>query len=374
MPFIRTISKKEAAGKLKEIYDEWAFAASGPPANIFSVRPDLMENFMEDGLAHFRSPTPLPSRLRQLIVVAVSKANSCPFCFDAHSVMLQALGFSRSAYKKLIRDTEGAEMDDLTRQLSQFARKVTGDVAGISSADAENLRDALGDEGNFVEAVWTIALFNFINRVVNTLGVTLDFAFKSINAAFSIGLGRLHPLTFFVREFLKPRPEKFSNINPEEILHETDSLYRERLGVSEAPPFYRALMLRPIQMKAWANKARTYLGSGMLPLETKMLIATVTSKIDGYDWLLNESTRWLADRGVRVPAMDQPDVVGDTQVGPRMSKVLRLANDISLHSYKITERRIEELRSEGLKDEEVLEAVSVTSFFNGESRLHRCLA
>lgn len=373
MPFIRTISKKEATGKLKEIYDEWGFAASAPPADIFSVRPDLMENFMEDGLAHFRSPTPLPPRLRQLIVVAVSKANSCPFCFDAHSVMLQALGFSRSAYKKLIRDTEGAEMDDLTRQLSQFARKVTGDVAGISSADAENLRDALGDEGNFVEAVWTIALFNFINRVVNTLGVTLDFAFKSINAAFSIGLGRLHPLIFFVREFLKPRPEKFANINPEEILRETDLLYRETLGFSLAPPFYKALALRPIQMKAWADKARTYLRDGMLTLDTKMLIANLAGKLEGYDWLVQESTRWLEKQGKYPTAKNPLELVSDSQLDPRLQKILRLAQDITLHSYKITQKRIDELRGEGMKDEEILEAVGVTSLFNGESRLYKCL-
>lgn len=375
MPFVRTISKKEATGTLRQIYDEVGMNARFPVVKVFSIRPDLLLDVaVYTGPAHFTSPTPLPPRLRQLIAVIVSKANSCPFCFEGHSIMLQALGFPRSEYRKLIGESESPKIDGVTRELSEFSRKATVNPGEINSTDTARLHDALGDEGNFVEAVWTIAAFNWINRVANSLGVTLDFAMKTMKSAFNMGLGRLHPFTgVLVKKGLTPRKE-ISSPNPQETLDETDSLYREMLGFSQAPPFYKALTVRPIQMRAWANKAEAYLGNGMLPIETKILIASVAAKIDHYDWLLHESTRWLEKRGIRETATNQPQLVTDNQIDSKLDKILRLAQDISIHSYRITEQRIDELRIEGLKDEEIVEAVGLASFFNGESRLYRCLA
>ncbi len=374
MPFIKTISPKEATGRVKEIYDEWGFWAHGPPANIFSIRPNLLEVMVTGATqAHARSPTPLPPQLRQIIAVTVSQANSCPFCFDSHSTMLQTLGFARSQYQKLIKQTESGKMDDITRELSEFSRKATTNIAKISPADAKKLRDALGDEGNFVEAVWTIAFFNFINRVVNSLGVTLPFFVKSAKSAFSVGLGRLHPVTIMLRRVLTLDKE-IPSPNPEEILRDLDSLYRVKLSFTQAPLFYGALMRRPIQMKMWSNMASAHLTDGVLPLEVKMLIASVTSKMDGYDWLFEQSIQWLKERGMVATATDPAEPLRSIHLYRGLEELLRLAQDISQHSYKITEKRIEELRGEGLKDEEILEAVSVTSLFNGESRLYRCLA
>ncbi len=373
MPFIKTISPKEATGRVKEIYGEWGLTGRNHASYIFSIRPDLLEVFVTSAArAHFRSPTPLPPRLRQIIAVIVSQANSCPFCFDGHSVMLRALGFARSEYQKLIKETESGKMDDLTRELSEFSRKATTNIGEISPADAKKPRDALGDEGNFVEAVWTIASFNFINRVVNSLGVTHSFLMKSVKSAFSLGVGGLHPATIKLRRRLTLDKE-IPSPNPEEILRDLDSLYRVKLGFTQAPPFYGALMLRPIQMKAWADKARAFLENGMLTLNTKMLIANLAGKLEGYDWLVQESTRWLEKQGKYSIAQNSPELVSDSQLDPRLQKILRFSQDITLHSYKITQKRIDELRGEGMKDEEILEAVGVTSLFNGESRLYRCL-
>lgn len=360
MPFIRTVSPKEATGIVKEIYKE--FQNHPPPVvTIFSIRPDLMKAFNESGNAHFWSPTPLPPKLRQLIVVLVSKANSCPFCFESHSIFLQALGFPRSEYRKLMRLAENAEIDDLTRKLSEFCRRASANIVEIGASDTKSLRHALGEEGNFVEAVWTIALFNWINRVVNASGVyEIPGFLKTTKPFFSIGLGWLHPATRILRKFLTPRNE-IPSPDPKEILRATDSFYRDKIGFNEAPPLYRVLALRPIQMGAWANLARALLGDGMLPLETKVMIANVAARIDGYGWLVQETEHWLKEQR--------------THAGnARLEKILRLAEDISTQSYKITERRIDELRNEGLGDDEILEAVCVASFFNGESRLYRCLA
>lgn len=371
MSFIRTISPKEATGRVKEFYKEFE---NHPPSivRIFSIRPDLMEAFNAASNAHFLSPTPLSPKLRQLIAVIVSKANSCSFCFDSHSVFLQALGFSPLKYRKLIGETENHKLDALSRVLSEFSRKTTINLTEVGSDDIRKVRNTLGD-GGFVEAVFTVACFNWINRVANSLGVTTDLIFKSAKAAFRVGLGQLHPVTRILKNLLLTPRTDLPSPDPKEILCQIESLYIDRLGFEEIPPFYHQLMLRPIQMGAWAIMASNFLGDGMLPLESKVLIANVVARTDGYDWLFEQTTKWLEEKGRHDTSESSPTTDGLFQPNSKLQRILQLAGDIALHSYKITEQRIEELRSEGMRDEEVLELVGATAFFNAESRLYRCL-
>ncbi len=139
--------------------------------------------------------------------------------------------------------------------------------------------------------------------------------------------------------------------------------------MTAAPPFYVKLGLRPIQMKTWANMARTFLADGMVPLKTKIRIGRVAASIDNYDWFLHESERWLSERGVPSSTTRPNELTTDV----REQKILHFTHDIALNSYKITGRRIAELKNEGLKEEEILEIICVVSFICGESRLSKCL-
>jgi alkylhydroperoxidase family enzyme len=122
-------------------------------------------------------------------------------------------------------------------------------------------------------------------------------------------------------------------------------------------------------MRTWADIARVHLADGMLPFETKLLIGSVSARMDNYEWFLRESER----RAERRPIQESKDtrVKFSDQV---TQKILSLAQDISLHSNQITQARIDELRDCGMKDPEILEAICVAGFFNGESRLYKCLA
>lgn len=56
-------------------------------------------------------------------------------------------------------------------------------------------------------------------------------------------------------------------------------------------------------------------------------------------------------------------------IDEKTRKLLILAEKITRHSYKVTETDIDHLRKDGCSDEEIFEAIAVTSLFNYMDRM-----
>jgi alkylhydroperoxidase family enzyme len=82
MPWIRTIPPGEATGLLRRLYDE-AIARAGKVFNVLgiqSLRPEVLEigvKLYEELMFSPRSP--LSRAQREMIAVAVSRANQCHY-------------------------------------------------------------------------------------------------------------------------------------------------------------------------------------------------------------------------------------------------------------------------------------------------------
>lgn len=63
------------------------------------------------------------------------------------------------------------------------------------------------------------------------------------------------------------------------------------------------------------------------------------------------------------------DVDSTPLIDEKTKKLLQLAGKITRHAYKITEDDIDALREIGCTDEEIFEAVTVTSLFNYMDRM-----
>lgn len=63
------------------------------------------------------------------------------------------------------------------------------------------------------------------------------------------------------------------------------------------------------------------------------------------------------------------DIDNTTLIDDRTRKLLQLARKITRHAYKVTEDDINALRDIGWSDEEIFEAVAVTSLFNYMDRM-----
>jgi uncharacterized peroxidase-related enzyme len=82
MPWIRTVAPGEATGLLKRIYDE-ALARAGKVFNVLSIQ-SLRPEVLQAGIDLYRelmfSPkSPLSRAQREMIAVAVSRANDCHY-------------------------------------------------------------------------------------------------------------------------------------------------------------------------------------------------------------------------------------------------------------------------------------------------------
>jgi uncharacterized peroxidase-related enzyme len=82
MPWIRTTAPGEATGLLKRIYDE-ALARAGKVFNVVriqSLRPEVLDAGLELYKELMFSPkSPLSRAQREMIAVAVSRANDCHY-------------------------------------------------------------------------------------------------------------------------------------------------------------------------------------------------------------------------------------------------------------------------------------------------------
>lgn len=181
MFFIKTINAENAEGKLKQIYQRVA----GPDGKIdhilisHSLRPHTLEGHMRlyKNVLHHSSNTLEKSQLEALGVY-VSMLNQCSYCVEHHF----------QGYKKLINDDERAEavrqamkqqtLSDVftERELTLFhyAKKLTLKPASIVEEDIKEMRQGGFDDGEILEVNQVVAYFNYANRTVLGLGVTLE--------------------------------------------------------------------------------------------------------------------------------------------------------------------------------------------------------
>ncbi len=134
---------------------------------------DLMGSFAEDSL--------LPKRLRELIVVTVSKANECDHCVGRHSVRLNDTGLSFDVIDSLLDpDCPGLTAEE--RAVRDYAAALSTDPNRVRNAVFDGLR-AHFDEAQIVEITLLATLAGFFNAFNNVLQVELDASHTAAIAA-----------------------------------------------------------------------------------------------------------------------------------------------------------------------------------------------
>ena len=72
------------------------------------------------------------------------------------------------------RDFRSAPIDAATRQLLEFAEKLTNQPAEMAQADVEQLRSHGWTDRDVLDTVHNAAFFSYINRVAEALGVEVE--------------------------------------------------------------------------------------------------------------------------------------------------------------------------------------------------------
>lgn len=145
--------------------------------NLFQRFPETCTPLIEFHEVLLRGPSPFSESERELIAAYVSGLNRCRYCHGVHSATAAILGVPSQTIESLIDDVETAPVSEKMRPVLRYARKLTQDPRGVSQADADAILAAGWDEIALYHAVAVIALFNFMNRLVEGMGIELDRAY-----------------------------------------------------------------------------------------------------------------------------------------------------------------------------------------------------
>lgn len=111
------------------------------------------------------APSGLTKAEREMIAVAVSAENRCPYCLTAHGAALRQLTGDPALAETIAQNWRAAALPERQRAMLAFAVKVTHASALIEDPDREALRAA----GFTDRDIWDIAavagFYNMSNRI-----------------------------------------------------------------------------------------------------------------------------------------------------------------------------------------------------------------
>lgn len=121
------------------------------------------------------SKTALTRGEKEMIAVVVSVANGCRYCQTHHGTALNQYWKDEKRLQQLVADYETAGLSQKERAICAFAVHLTKHPAQHESTDftAPMKAAGLSDEA-ILDVALVISYFNFVNRMVLSLGVELE--------------------------------------------------------------------------------------------------------------------------------------------------------------------------------------------------------
>ncbi|WP_329239145.1 carboxymuconolactone decarboxylase family protein [Actinoallomurus sp. NBC_01490] len=155
---VTPVPRRTATGRVADVYEQSAADFGQPAFMMLSPAPDLHAAAWAL-LREAELAGSAPRLGKEVVAVAVSQANRCRFCVDAHSILVHALGEHRLA-EDLFHDRTPAE--------SEYARIVTWAKA-TRAPDATSLPAPPFPAEHAAEYLGTVLSTHFINRMFSAL-------------------------------------------------------------------------------------------------------------------------------------------------------------------------------------------------------------
>lgn len=177
MTFIETIPEGDAEGRLKEIYDD-LIAKRGKIAEVHkiqSLNPESIVNHMDLYMTIMFGQSPLKRATREMIAVVVSKANNCEYCQVHHAEAVNHYWKDDEKIKQLREDYKGLDLPQKDALLCDYACELTKNPGNETELSyIKPLKVAGLNDRAILDATLVIAYFNFVNRIVLSLGVRIE--------------------------------------------------------------------------------------------------------------------------------------------------------------------------------------------------------
>ncbi len=169
MSRISRLGRSQVTPEIATLYDN-IFALRGNVPNMFRVmahRPEIFTTMQ----AHFSavlSTGTVPAKLKELIIVRTSQLNRTPYCLASHTILAKKLGWTSEQLDHLAGWPGREDFTLAEKAALRLAETVTLDATAVTDEQFAELR-SFYSEGEIVELLCSIGLFNYFNRFNNAL-------------------------------------------------------------------------------------------------------------------------------------------------------------------------------------------------------------
>jgi len=169
MPRISRLSRSEVDPSLRTIYDRFLRDRGNVPYFFRTVahRPEIMETMAAHMKAVLSTGT-LSTKLKELVVVRTSQLNSTAYCLASHTAISLKLGWTPEQLEALKNWRGSALFSEAEQEAIHLAEVMTLHSHEYTDDDMARLR-RFYSEGEVVELMASIGLFNYFNRFNNML-------------------------------------------------------------------------------------------------------------------------------------------------------------------------------------------------------------
>jgi uncharacterized peroxidase-related enzyme len=151
--------------------------------DVFKAYPETSRPLIDYHETLLRGPSPLSVAERELIAAFVSTLNACSYCTGVHEATARALDVDAEMLAALTNDVDESTVDGRLKPILHYVKKLTLTPSRLTESDAEAVFAAGWDDRALHDAVSVCALFNFMNRLVEGLGITADQAYFDLAAS-----------------------------------------------------------------------------------------------------------------------------------------------------------------------------------------------
>jgi uncharacterized peroxidase-related enzyme len=169
MSRISKVERSAVTPDLATLYDK-IYAQRGNVPNMFRTmahRPEIFSTMMAHFSAVLNTGT-VSTKLKELIIVRTSQLNVTPYCLASHTALAKGLGWTDDQLDNLSTWQSRPDFTPAEKAALRLAETVTLNANVLSDEQFAELK-SFYDDGEIVELLCSIGLFNYFNRFNNAL-------------------------------------------------------------------------------------------------------------------------------------------------------------------------------------------------------------
>jgi uncharacterized peroxidase-related enzyme len=170
MPRLSRLSRSQVAPELRDVYDKFLRDRGNVPYffRTLAHRPEIFRTATAHMQAVLNEGT-LPTRLKELCVVRTSQMNCTSYCLASHTAISLRLGATEEQIEALRGNWRDSPLFSEAEKIAlHMAEVMTSDSLNYTDDDMEQLK-RFYSEGEIIELMAAVGLFNYFNRFNNML-------------------------------------------------------------------------------------------------------------------------------------------------------------------------------------------------------------